>query len=198
VAYLLILLSLLLSSHDLFAANLGVHGELFPVVEENLLERIRSKADCGIPEMVLDKLVALVEEPRVHRRLPNAVNSRSFEFDPSIVLKRDIPDGSGGVLYRRGHRLNPLDLVDLAAPLLFFNGSEESHLSWAREEHSGSKWILVAGSPLGLAEQEAREVYFDQGGYLVHKFGIEALPARVSQKKKILLIEEIELKEKRT
>jgi conjugal transfer pilus assembly protein TraW len=43
------------------------------------------------------------------------------------------------------------------------------------------KPILVAGEPLALTRQWKRQVYFDQSGHLVTRFGIKQVPALVSQ-----------------
>ena len=54
-----------------------------------------------------------------------------------------------------------------------------------------AKPILTRGSPVELIEAWGTWVYFDQGGYLVERFGIEALPAIVSQDGARLRVEEI-------
>jgi conjugal transfer pilus assembly protein TraW len=38
-----------------------------------------------------------------------------------------------------------------------------------------------------------RHVFFDQGGWICRKFGVNAVPAKISQQEKLLLVEEISL-----
>lgn len=194
MAHFLTLLFALLLTNPLLAVDLGVHGELFSVVEENLLDWIKSQAS-ELPKEFQDQVVSAIERPRDSVHLPNATENRTVQYDPSITLKREILDASGKVLYPKGHRFNPLTVTQLSHPLLFFDGLEESHLNWARKEAQDAKWILVSGSPLDLSEKEGREVFFDQGGGLVQEFGIHALPAKISQQGMHLLVEEIALEE---
>lgn len=53
--------------------------------------------------------------------------------------------------------------------------------------------ILVAGSFLKLNREWGRPVYFDQMGILTKKFGIERVPAVLTQKGRELQIEELKL-----
>lgn len=194
MAHLLTLFFVLLLANPLLAVDLGVHGELFPVVEENLLDWIKSQAS-ELPQEFQDQVVSAIKRPRDFMHLPNATENRTVQFDPSITLKQEILDASGKVLYPKGHRFNPLTVTQLSQALLFFDGTKENHLDWACKEAKDAKWILVSGSPLDLSEKERREVFFDQGGGLVRELGIQALPAKVSQQGMHLLVEEVALKE---
>lgn len=60
-------------------------------------------------------------------------------------------------------------------------------MTWALQQEG--KIILVQSSPLELEKQHHVSFYFDQGGTLTTKFGIDQVPARVSQQSKTLLIE---------
>jgi len=196
--FLAIFLSALAWLGSCEAKWLGVHGQLFPVVEENFLEWIQSEmawAEDQFSVELREKLRASIEEPHVVLSLPTALKSRSTMFDPTLVLKDHVRDESGKILFARGTSLNPLDVVQLSAPLLFINGFDNRQIEWARVEGRIGKWILVMGRPSELSEQEGKEVYFDQGGYLVRKFGIATLPARVTQVGRVLLVEEIAMEE---
>ena len=98
----------------------------------------------------------------------------------------------------KGTRVNPLDTHPLRCSLLFLDGDNFNHVSWATNlwmtapENSKPKLILVNGSPFELSHKHNLPVYFDQAGVLIKKLGIRQVPARVSQKNKILLVEEIE------
>ncbi|MGR0140608.1 type-F conjugative transfer system protein TraW, partial [Pseudomonas sp. RSP] len=59
--------------------------------------------------------------------------------------------------------------------------------------HPRDKVILVAGSFLKLNREWGRPVYFDQQGILTKKFGIERVPAVITQKGRQLQIEELKL-----
>jgi conjugal transfer pilus assembly protein TraW len=62
-------------------------------------------------------------------------------------------------------------------------------VKWALSQEG--KIVLVQGTPLLLTKEHKRTFFFDQGGVLVKKLGLSKVPARVSQKDKVLLVEEI-------
>ena len=96
-------------------------------------------------------------------------------------------------MWKAGTHVNPLEHTSLAAPMLFFDGSDESHLQWALAENASSRLILTKGSPLQLEEKIERPVFFDQQALLTKKLKIQFIPARVTQEGVVLKIEEIDL-----
>ena len=55
------------------------------------------------------------------------------------------------------------------------------------------KPIMVAGPPLEMSRKWKTQVYFDQGGALVRKLGIQRVPSLVTQENKKLRIDELEV-----
>ena len=51
-----------------------------------------------------------------------ASQSRTWLFDPSVILSDDIKDEAGHIVIPAGQVVNPLDTVTLAQALLFYNG----------------------------------------------------------------------------
>lgn len=114
--------------------------------------------------------------------------------DLTFRVDRDIQDTKGTLIAKKGTMVNPLERIQLSSGLLFFDGSKESHLAWARQQTGDFKWILVDGKPIEIEEKEKRPVYFDQKGAYTSRFQIKNIPAKVIQKGKHLLIEEIALR----
>jgi len=56
------------------------------------------------------------------------------------------------------------------------------------------KPILTGGSYMKLMEEWQAQVWFDQDASIVRKLGIQAVPARMSQVGKTLLVEELPVK----
>jgi conjugal transfer pilus assembly protein TraW len=77
--------------------------------------------------------------------------------------------------------------VSFGVPLIFIDGDDESQVQWAISQTS--KIILINGAPLELEKLHNQLFYFDQGAVLTSKFGIEEVPAKVSQQGKKLLVE---------
>ena len=126
--------------------------------------------------------------------------TRSWRFDPTITVERNIADDKGRVIIAAGTRVNPLDTVPLRAPLVFLDGDDPAQLAWAARRFAATraKLILVRGAPLELMKARQRRFYFDQGGSLVKHFGIRAVPATVEQQDRALIVTEqaIERKER--
>ena len=123
--------------------------------------------------------------------------ARSFYFDPSFTLDRNILDAQGHLLFAAGLRKNPLEVVSLSKHLLFFDARDRRQIARAREliaSYQGKvKPILTAGSYLDLMKSWRTPVYYDQQGVLVRRFGITQVPALVSQEGMRLRIDELEV-----
>lgn len=182
----------------LSAKDLGEHGQLFPIKEENFLQYIQGKLSALSPEQKLhlekhlkDHYTALVEEPPAVAGLPEASEYRAYTIDPSITVASDITDHEGHIIIPQGTSFNPLTLGGLNEELLFLDGDRPSHLDWARQQSVTAKWILVKGKPLALERIESRKIYFDQFGLLSRKFALLQVPAKISQQGMRLKVEEI-------
>jgi len=185
------------ASLPLPARDLGKHGHVVEIAEENIIEFLNTKSNL-LPKDQKEALFKKMQQEAVYRarnpkpqHLPEAKAKRIFTYDPTIVLNQDIFDHEGKIIAKKGERYNPLTAVTLIEPLCFFDGSKKEHLLWA--ESQKGKWVLTAGSPYEIEEQKNIPVYFDQGGELVNKLGINAIPALVTQNGSLLQIEEISL-----
>jgi conjugal transfer pilus assembly protein TraW len=165
--------------------DLGTFGATFPIEEADLLVVLHERL-TQVQQNEQSKLA--LQSPK-GRKLPKAKHLRIHYFDPSLVLKEDIKDADGKLLFKKGQQINPLETLKLSKELLFFNGNDPLQLAWAKM--SPGTWILTEGNPIELEESENRPIYFDQGGALSQKLGIESLPARVSQHAVKLQIQEI-------
>ena len=192
---------ILLCSLQVQARDYGQQGAVFPVIERDLLEQIQSRLIAMQKSGEMDRrnaelknrTLAKVERPAPVAGLINARATRSWQFDPTIMLAEDISDAKGKRIWARGARVNPLDSVRLRSDLLFLDGDDAGQLKWALAQQNKAKLILTKGAPLILMRAQKRRFYFDQGGKLVRHFGIKALPARVRQNGQMLEISEIAL-----
>jgi conjugal transfer pilus assembly protein TraW len=175
------------------SADMGVVGPTYEVAEPDLIEVIQSR----LKQMQMsgelarkqidyrDKVVGGIEAPKAIVGIKATQTPRTFYFDPSWTLDRDIRNAEGVVLFARGLKVNPLDHVSLSHILLFFDGRDRRQVAFAKtrlDVSSGqSKPILVGGEPLKLMRAWKRSVFYDQGGALVRRLGIRQVPAIVSQ-----------------
>ncbi len=201
----LMILALLIS--EVNSKDHGVYGETFPVQEKSLLEVIKSKlqglSDSGKlaehQQHILKQTKEKAQRPTPATGITKTTVPRFFTYDPTITVPYDLMDHKGQVFHKKGTKVNPLETQSLRCSLLFIDGDDAGQVAWARgfydivgETHK-PKIILVKGAPLELIESHKIPVYFDQAGSLVKKLGINQVPAHVSQKDKVLQIEEIDL-----
>jgi conjugal transfer pilus assembly protein TraW len=185
------------------AEDLGTFGETFEIAERDLLREIKEKLEQMAADGALER-----EQQRMQKQItkeaqhPKAVSGirhttvpRKFEFDPSVVVTRDLKDHKGKVFAKKGERFNPLDILSMTKPLLFIYGDEEDHIFWTKmrlRTYPTAKVILVRGSPFDVEKKLHREIYFDQSGLMTQKFGITQVPAIVYQEqgKNVLTVSE--------
>jgi conjugal transfer pilus assembly protein TraW len=185
------------------AENLGPIGPTYPIAEQSFLEvimaRLREKERTGelkkFEDLARTRATRAVMNPTPVPNLRRVEVGRTFYFDPTFTLDRNVVDESGSLLFQAGTRKNPLDVVSLSKHLLFFDARDARQVARARELielYQGKvKPILVGGSYIDLMKAWNRPVYYDQEGVLVRKLGITAVPAIVSQKGARLRIDEV-------
>lgn len=186
-----------------FSKDLGFHGTTFEIAEPCLLKtltaRLKAYQETGKLEVLQnafkERVQKSLQRPRPVEGLLKAEEFRSRVFDPSTTLSEDIKDLHGTILGRKGQVINPLDYNGFGADLLFLDGDDDEQVAWARRQAPESKWILTKGAPFILQDQEDRLVFFDQGGILTRHFGLQALPTRIRQEGKRLILEEIPCQE---
>lgn len=179
------------------AKDLGIVGTTFEIHEKSLLKIIEERLqDLQTSGKLMDYQKELqkrslhsVEHPQCVEGLQNATKYQSREYDPSFVLDKDIKDHEGNSIASAGTKYNPLDYHSFGKPLLLIDGDDISQVAWALNQEG--KIVLTQGAPLLLTKEHKRTFFFDQGGLLVKKFDISKIPVRVSQKDKVLIVEEI-------
>jgi conjugal transfer pilus assembly protein TraW len=199
---ILLLLCLLLPTW-LHADNVGpVYSITEPDLLKTILAKIQEKQRTGelsrLQEEAKQRSIHSIENPKPVPGLSKTAKARTFYYDPSITVTRDVIDPtSGKLLVPASTRVNPLDYVSLSKKLFFFDARDKDQVKEAedliRRLGGRVKPILTGGSYMGLMRQWKRKVYFDQQGTLVKKFGIEHVPAIVSQEGKMLRIDEVQL-----
>ena len=187
------------------AEDLGTIGPTYAITEPNLLafieQRLREKERNGelarLEAQARARGTEAVTQPKPVTGVRATETARSFYFDPSFTLDRNILDAQGHLLFAAGLRKNPLEVVSLSKHLLFFDARDRRQVARAREliaSYQGKvKPILTAGSYLDLMKSWRTPVYYDQQGVLVRRFGITQVPALVSQEGMRLRIDELEV-----
>jgi conjugal transfer pilus assembly protein TraW len=197
---------LLLMFQNTFAMSLGVVGEVYVVEEENMLtwieSRVKELEQTGEFKAIQAHWVGQVSQHANRPQslaLPRAKKSYQHRYYPNIVLQQDVLDAQGHILFPRGLKLNALDSLSTYSPhWMFLNADDHAQLKWAKQQllvTPAAKVILTAGAILDTEKQLQQPIYFDQGGRITQKLGIQHVPALVSRDKHALLIREIAIRE---
>ena len=184
-----------------FSKDLGVIGTIYEINETNLIDYIKSKAqekiNNGDLSLLSDKMksnsLSYAKRPE-GILLPRAVLHKAVEIIPSYILKKDIVDSNGNVLYKKGIKINPLKIKPLTKVLCFIDGDDKDQVKWMKKYCSSNpknKMILVNGSYLDVSKEIGKKVYFDQKSFLVNKLEIQALPTILRQVGEKLYVEQI-------
>ncbi len=196
---IIILLIVIGSCGSVFGKDFGTMGQPFLIEEDNFLEFLqRNLTGKDLIQKVAQSKTIFLEQaksPAPVDGLTPAKRSRRFLLDLSFKVEKNIEDTTGTIIAKAGTTVNPLEKIKLSSGLLFLDGSKETHLEWARQQTGKFKWILIKGKPSEIEEKEKRPIYFDQRGIYTTRFQIENVPAKVVQKGKYLLIEELALQE---
>lgn len=194
-------------SQVISAENLGVYGEVFPIVEVDMLqfihERLIELNQSGqLKQMQNDfdkKVVEHTLRPHPVERISKAIKPRTFYYNPMFTLQHNIYDNQGNLLAEAGTTINPLNKIHLNETLFFINADDRAEIAWIKQilainkENKNIQFykiILVQGN-IAQASKDLGRIYFDQNGVLTKKLGILHVPAIVSQSGDQLVIREV-------
>jgi conjugal transfer pilus assembly protein TraW len=180
--------------------DFGTMGHTFPIEEENILTVLQKNVSEKDSHRKLLKekkrLLHQAKKPAPVQGLRETKKPRKFFVDLSFKIDRDITGSKGSFIVKSGTSVNPLERVTLTSGVLFFDGSQKTHVDWAKQQIGDFKWVLTQGEPIVIEELERRPVYFDQNGIYTSRFKIEQIPAKVTQNGKYLLVQEVIAQEK--
>ncbi len=198
-----IMAAILFISPVLYANDLGIIGQTYPIQEEDFLQfifhRLQNMQQNGqwqkIQNQFSDNVKKHADRPRPVSFLSKTVKSKSWYYDPSITVPYDLKDMTGRVFAKAGTTVNPLKFVTIHNTLIFFDGDDKKQVEWVdhtNQQLSGkTKLILVNGSVSDHVNHFHRPIYFDQSGKLTSKFSIQHVPAMVVQEVLHLKISEV-------
>jgi conjugal transfer pilus assembly protein TraW len=197
----LLLLMTLVFGCSALAKDYGVQGTSWPVIEPDMLKQIETRLKAMEASGEIDRVnrgmqkraAQMVRRPTPVSGIVSATRLRRWTIDPGYTAPNDVRDAAGNIIVRAGTYVNPLDYVKIRQKLIFIDGDDKAQLLWAMRNSTATttKLILIKGNPFDMMKPLQRRLYFDQQGYLVQKFGIQAVPATVEQQGKKMLITEI-------
>lgn len=199
--YLFMTLIAITLTNTVLAHDFGIMGHTFPIKEEPFVQmitkRLHSIDIAKHQEIIRQKTIEKINNPKPVEGLKRAQKNHSFSFDPTYLLKEDIIMPDGKVLYRAGTSINPLHYIDFDRRLIFIDARDKTQIKWLRrylaKEQSQNRIILTGGKIFELEQKLNTSLYFDQEGVLVNHFGIKALPSVIVQEGYALKITELKI-----
>lgn len=185
----------------IFADNLGVYGEVFPIAEPDLLQYIHQRLEemqqdgqmAAMQKKMTQRVIQHVLRPPALPGITKVSTPVTYYYDPTFVVTQNIVAPNGEMIVKAGTRVNPLALEHFNEVLLFINADDPLQVSWAKAEmaeFSITKVILVEGN-IKNASQKLGRIYFDQDGVITKKLGISKVPALVKADGLKLEIDEV-------
>lgn len=174
--------------------DLGSHGQVYEIVEENALDAIIERASevnwaAHMDEEKMQRKIRDYRPPTLTRSIPTATTESYHTVDMTYTLQWDIPDGKGGILYPAGYRFNPLEyLHSPLEPIVFINADDDDQVQWyAQSEYPGTYHylLLTQGNHWDVREQfsESYVTPYYANDELLQKLVITAVPAVAHQVK---------------
>jgi conjugal transfer pilus assembly protein TraW len=186
------------------AEQLGTYGNTWDIAEPDAVDSIKNrlkKMDKGgkmkqFWEDYRDKQLDGVNNPPAVAGITKVKEAKTWTFDPTYTFAETVKDNLGNVLVPAGTKINPLDYTQLSKAIVFIDGRDEAQVAYAKQRTDANpkdKVVLVGGSYVNLTREWKRPVYFDQRGILVNHFHIKRVPSVLTQRGKLLQIEELAL-----
>lgn len=201
---ILFFLCYLLIIHPAAATPLGVYGNVWDIAEPDMVDwikgRLRQMEKDGrlhqFQEDARRKALSKIENPPPVPGILKSAENRVWTFDPTYTVRQTVRDHLGNVLAPAGTTVNPLDYISLTKSLVFVDGRDEAQVDFAKKRltaYPRDKIVFVGGSWLKYTRAWRRQVFYDQDGTLTRHFHIKRVPAVLSQKGKVLQIQEVAL-----
>lgn len=169
-------------------------GPTYEIAEPDALQEIQDKAKAIDWQARID-----AREPEDYSAfqsaaLPRAKADRSFLFDPTYTLPRDIVDGQGRVIWPAGTRVNVYERVQTTTRTIVI-GDDPAHYRWLDEvarPEEGDRVYLAGGNVLLRMRAQQRQLFLLEDR-VIERFGLEAVPAIVEQEGNQLRVTEYEV-----
>ena len=175
--------------------DLGTHGRLYEIEEENILSYIRRKAgeiDMSALHGMLEKKVETSLEKRFYVSLdvPTAEEMRVRYVDPSVTVRNPLYDHEGKIISPAG-AVNPLDYVSLSKSILVLREDQiEQALSLA-DKGAGETILLLTDGDIRKASLLAGQPVYKATPFALRRLRIEKVPSLVQQEGKKLKVKEM-------
>ena len=175
--------------------DLGVHGRLYEIKEEDMLSYVRRKAGGIDMRALRENMTGNLE--RAHEKLsvvslgvPPAEEERTRYVDPSVNVPNPVYDLAGKIVSPAG-TVNPLEHVPLSKPVLFLRQDQVEPL--LGEINEKKPILMLTDGDVRAASSLAGRMVYRASPFILERLRIEKTPSLVTQDGLRLKIREIVL-----
>ena len=177
--------------------DLGIHGKLYEIKEEDMLSYVKRKAGEIDLRALRESMVKKIEESYAEHSLvsldvPSATEERVRYVDPSVVVRNPLYDHFGKMISPAGI-VNPLDHISLSKSILIL---KEDQIKRALEEtsKSGEKPVLIlTDGDIKRASSLAGQIVYKASPFMLRRFQIKKVPSLIEQQGRKLKVKEMPL-----
>ncbi len=176
--------------------DLGVHGRLYEIREEDMLSYVRRKAGGIDMRALRENMTGNLE--RAHGKLsvvslgvPPAEEERTRYVNPSVNVPNPVYDLEGKIVSPAG-TVNPLEYVPLSKPILFLREDQvEGLLKKIKEK---KPLLLLTDGDVRAASSLAGRTVYRANPLILERLQVDKTPSLVTQEGLRLRVKEMVLK----
>ncbi len=175
--------------------DLGVHGRLYEIKEEDMLSYVRRKAGeidmRALRESVEKKFgESSARHSFVSLDLPSATEERVRYIDPSANVRNPLYDHTGAMIFPAGI-VNPLDHVPLSKSILVLREDQVKRALEETDKRGEKPTLLLTDGDIRRASSLAGRMVYKATPFMLSRLQIEKVPSLVEQEGRRLKVEEL-------
>ena len=177
--------------------DLGVHGKLYEIEEEDMLSRVKRKAaeiDMGaLRESILKKAEeSYAKHFSVSLDVPTAAEERVRYVAPSVRVGSPLYDHAGKIISPAG-TVNPLDHAPLSRSILVLREDQVKGALEKAGERGKNAILIITDGDVGRASSSAGRIAYRATPFVLRRLRIEKVPSLVTQAGRKLKVREVVL-----
>ena len=178
--------------------DLGIHGKLYEIKEEDMLSYVRRKAGAIDMQALRESMEKKFEESYAEHSLvsldvPSATEERVRYVDPSVVVRNPLYDHTGKMISPAGI-VNPLDHISLSKSILILREGQIKRTLEKVSENGENPILLLTDGDIQRASSLAGQIVYKATPFILRRLRIEKVPSIVTQEGQKLRVKEMILK----
>lgn len=178
--------------------DLGVHGRLYEIREEDMLSYVKRKAGEISMAALRESMERKFEESYarhflVSLEVPSATEERVRYVDPSVNVRNPLYDHAGAMIFPAGV-VNPLDHVPLSKSILVLREDQVKRALEETGERGEKPILLLTDGDIRKASSLAGRIVYKASPFMLRRLKIEKVPSLITQEEQKLRVKEMVLK----